>query len=263
MPHYQRVTCSKVFTSIIFLNGFINTLLSNPIDRSASGLDEFKSVVDFSEMRLLDSSEVTNQFFQFGITFAPRLFYRTTDNPDWASVSGPNLRTGDPEVNPFSIIFNDAHRSAAVVLIAQPPTPATVTAKLGGVDVESFETTISIDNPDQYFGFENIIFDEIEVSYTGATRLRVDNVQLGERVVLDPLKIINITHQEVDGEKLIEIVWNSRPGRIYAVYTSEDLSQWNEVDDDISSAGEKTSFNIEGLLGKKGKVFYKVEDITK
>ena len=262
MPKYEVVANSKVFAIIIFLYGFVNSLSSNPVDQSALGLNEFKSIVDFSEMRIIDLSEVTDQFSQYGVTFVPKLFYRTTDHPDWASVSGPNLRTGDPEVNPFSIKFNEAHLSAAVVLIAQPATPATITAKLGGVEVESFETTISIDNPNQYFGFEDILFDEIEVFYTGATRLRVDNVQLGESVILSPLRITNIIHQENEDEKSVEIVWNSRPGRVYAIYASENLSDWDELDDNVSSEGEETTFIDEGLSNNKKKVFYKVEDIT-
>ena len=35
--------------------------------------------------------------------------------------------------------------------------------------------------------------------------------------------------------KNLEIVWNSRPGRVYAVYASENLSDWDELDDNVSS----------------------------
>jgi hypothetical protein len=262
MAKYKRVADSKALILFIFLYVFINNLLANPIDRSASGLEEFTSVVDFSEMRIVDSSIVTDQFSQYGVTFIPNLFYRTADHPDWASVSGPNLRTGDPEVNPFSIRFNEAHLSAAVVLIAQPATPATITAKLGGVDVESFETIISIDNPNQYFGFEDILFDEIEVSYSGATRLRVDNVQFGESVILSPLRITNIINVTSEDIKSVEIFWNSRPGRIYAVYVSDDFSEWTELDDNVASEGEETSFIDDALSDKDKKKFYMVEDIT-
>ena len=258
----EVVSVRSGFVTLLSLYSFLTAVFSNPIDLSPSGLEDSVSVVDFSEMRILDTSIVTDQFSQFGVTFSPNLFYRTTDHPDWASVSGPNLRTGDPEVNPFSIRFNEAHLSAAVVLIAEPATPATITAKLGGVDVESFETIISIDNPNQYFGFEDILFDEIEVSYSGATRLRVDNVQLGESVILSPLRITNIINVIGEDIKSVEIFWNSRPGRIYAVYVSDDFSEWTELDDNVASEGEETSFIDDGLSDKDKKKFYRVEDIT-
>ena len=90
----------------------------------------------------------------------------------------------------------------------------------------------------------------------------MDNVQLGESVILSPLRITNIIHQENEDEKSVEIVWNSRPGRVYAVYASENLSDWDELDDNVSSEGEETTFIDEGLSNNKRKVFYKVEDIT-
>ena len=263
MPIYQKVANGRSgFIALLSLLFFATNVFSNPIDLSPSGLEDPESTVDFSEMRILDTSIVTDQFSQFGVIFAPNLFYRTADHPDWASVSGPNLRTGEPEVNPFSIQFNEAHLSAAVVLIAQPPTPAIITAKLGGVEVESFETTISIDNPNQYFGFEDIIFDEIHVSYSGATRLRVDNVQLGESANLSPMKITKVIHEEDENLKSVKVFWNSRPGRVYAVYVSEDLSEWMELDDNVQSEGEETTFIEEDLTDKEKLRFYMVEDIT-
>ena len=106
------------------------------------------------------------------------------------------------------------------------------------------------------------MFDEIEVSYSGATRLRVDNVQLGESVILSPLRITNIINVTSEDIKSVEIFWNSRPGRIYAVYVSDDFSEWTELDDNVASEGEETSFIDDGVSHKDKKKFYMVEDIT-
>ena len=106
------------------------------------------------------------------------------------------------------------------------------------------------------------MFDEIEVSYSGATRLRVDNVQLGESVILSPLRITNIINVTSEDIKSVEIFWNSRPGRIYAVYVSDDFSEWTELDDYVASEGEETSFIDDGVSHKDKKKFYMVEDIT-
>lgn len=157
----------------------VSQLIAEPIDLSPEGLEEPTFTINFDEFDIDDSAEVTDQFISLGASFVPNLFLRQGDNPDWQNVEGPNLRTGDPEVNPFTIRFETPMSSAAFVAIAQPPTPTTITAKLNGEEVESFETTVSIDNPDNFFGFTDIVFDEIEVEYTEDTRMRIDSLQLG------------------------------------------------------------------------------------
>lgn len=236
------------------------TALADPIELSPVGLAVPKSIITFEEHSFADATQVSTEFADLGVTFLPNLFYRTDDHPDWASVEGPNLRTGDPEVNPFSIHFGSALTSAAFVAIAQPPTPATITAKLGGVEVESFETTVSIDNPDNYFGFSNIVFDEIEISYTEERRLRIDNIQLGPSANLAPLSITNIDVIEGAESSSVTLIWQSRPGRTYAVFFSEDLLTWTELNDSVESGGDQTSFTEETVSLEQTSRYYRVED---
>ncbi len=156
-------------------------------------------------------------------------------------MSSANLRTGDPEVNPFTIHFENTLTSAAFIAIAQPPTPATITAKLNGVEVESFETTVSIDNPDNYFGFRDIIFDEIEVAYTAATRLRIDNVQLGEPSPGGiPFQITNLEFDPANDE--VTITWPSNLGDSFSIEWSEDLLTFTELDDGIEGLEGSTLY---------------------
>ena len=150
------------------------------IDLGAAGLDDPASVITFSEIEIGDTEQVTDQFAGLGVTFVPNLNYRTGDNADWQNITGPNLRTGEPEVNPFTIKFVDPQTAATFNAIAQPPTPTTITAKLNGEVVESFETEVTITNGANFFGFTGIEFDEIEVEYTAETRMRIDNLQLGQ-----------------------------------------------------------------------------------
>ena len=266
----MKVAKRKFFKSLtdktqlicLLLAGQISIASSEIIDLSTAGLPEPESIIDFSELTLPDTSRVSAEFADFGVTFLPNLYYRTGDHPDWASVSGPNLRTGEPEVNPFSIVFNNPLTSAAVVAIAQPPTPATITAKLNGTEVESFNTTISIDNPNQYFGFTDIIFDEIQIEYTAATRLRIDNVQFGESIALEPLAITTIDVDEENESKSVTLTWNSLPRRNYAVFVSSDLEEWVELDDNVQSQGDETTFTEEAIPSEERSRFYRVEDIT-
>lgn len=237
-----------------------SSALADPIELSPVGLAVPESIITFSERTFADATQVSTEFADLGVTFLTNLFYRTGDNPDWANVEGPNLRTGDPEVNPFSIHFGSALTSAALVAIAQPPTPATITAKLGGVEVESFETTVSIDNPDNYFGFSGIVFDEIEIAYTDETRMRIDNIQLGPSANLAPLIIMDIDVTEGTESNSVTLTWQSRPGRTYAVFASADLLIWTELNDSVDSGGDQTSFTEEEISREEPSRYYRVED---
>jgi len=158
--------------------------------------------------------------------------------------------------------FGSALTSATFAAIAQPPTPATITAKLGGVEVESFETTVSIDNPDNYFGFSDIVFDEIEIIYTEETRLRIDNIQLGPSANLAPLIITDIDMTEGVESNSVTLIWQSRPGRTYAVFVSEDLRTWSELNDSVDSGGDQTLFTEEGISQEETSRYYRVEDLA-
>lgn len=260
IPTSRFPTITLLASTALMVINCSSTALADPIDLSPGGLAVPESIITFSERTLADTSQVSTEFADLGVTFLPNLFYRTGDHPDWASVEGPNLRTGEPEVNPFSIHFGSALASAAFTSIAQPPTSVTITAKLGGVEIESFETTISIDNPDNYFGFSDIVFDEIEVAYTEDTRLRIDNIQLGPGANLAPLIIMDIDVTESAESKSVTLIWQSRPGRTYAIFTSEDLQNWSELNDSVGSGGDRTSFTEEVISLEGTSRYYRVED---
>lgn len=152
------------------------------INLSATGLAAPVRTLTFSEVSIADTAPVTNEFAALGVIFSPNLYYRTGDNPAWPNISGPNLRSGDPIVNNFSLNFDQPLTGAAFAAIASPATPTTFTARLNGIPVESFDSSVSIDNPNSFFGFEGIIFDEIQVAYAAETRLRIDNLQFGPAV---------------------------------------------------------------------------------
>ena len=233
-----------------------STVFAEPIDLSAEGLTEPVSTVHFDEIVIADTALVSTQFAAFGVTFLPNMYYRTGDNPDWANVSGPNLRSGDPEVNPFSVHFENALTSAALIAIAQPPTPATITAKLNGVVVESFETTVSIDNPNNYFGFTDIVFDEIEIAYTASTRMRIDNVQLGEPSGGGiPFQITSLEIGPSNDE--FTFIWPSNLNDVFSIERSEDLISFTELDDGIEGQEGSTSYSDPIPAGTKVR-FYRV-----
>lgn len=53
-----------------------------------------------------------------------------------------------------------------------------------------------------------------------------------------------ITNIEFNSEdKTASITWNSKPGGLYVIWTSEDGQEWSDVDDAYQSQGDQTTFN--------------------
>ena len=151
------------------------------INSGATGLPAPTSTVTFDDPAFADTTPVATEYSLLGVTFTPNLYYRGTSAWETQGINGPNLRTGDPVANPFSILFSTPITSAAFASIASPVTAATITARLGGVDVESFSTEINLAN-ESWYGFTGIVFDEIGISYVEDTRLRIDNIQIGAAI---------------------------------------------------------------------------------
>jgi len=163
---------------------FANTPVKGIIDSALSGLGSPATIVTFSEQEFADNTPISTEFADVGVAFAPPLFYRATSQPDWEPlhINGPNIRSGDDSavIDSYSLLFADARSSVAMALFAQPAAETTITAKLDGIEVNSFTTTVGFSNSN-YYGFTDISFDEVEITYTSVipTRMRIDNVELG------------------------------------------------------------------------------------
>ncbi|YCM42939.1 LamG-like jellyroll fold domain-containing protein [Verrucomicrobiaceae bacterium 227] len=79
-----------------------------------------------------------------------------------------------------------------------------------------------------------------------------------------PLTITAIDYSDGEIDHSVSITWNSRPGKIYGVYTTNQLddSVWVELDDNIESDGDSTSFIEEGIPDEEKRRFYRVVEIT-
>jgi hypothetical protein len=162
------------------------------INSGASGLAAPERVVTFSEFTFAEDTPISTEFSSLGVTFSPSLYYRITSAWETAGINGINLRSGniagDILVQDISIRLDTPVLGAAFASIASPFANATITARLGGVDVESFTTEINL-NDTSWYGFTGIALDEIAISYPEVTRIRIDNVQLGA-VVPEPNTLI-------------------------------------------------------------------------
>jgi hypothetical protein len=71
-------------------------------------------------------------------------------------------------------------------------------------------------------------------------------------------QIIDIDYDVAVNEA--SITWNSFPGRNYLIETSNDLRQWTELDDGVSSEGDTTTFNDDGIPPGTTQRYYRVSD---
>ncbi len=137
-----------------------------------SGLSAPATTITFSEVAVANGAVVTSQFSAFGVTFGS---LSATEGLYYSS--GAGLLNYFPDTyNPFSIQFNGPVSDAAFLMITNGSTDV-FTALLNGSVVNQFS---SATGGWKYFGFAGIVFDEIQVDFTGPANgphMRLDNLQ--------------------------------------------------------------------------------------
>ena len=160
-----------------------------------AGLSNSQFHVTFDEVVLPQGTVVTNQFGPFGVTFSTVTLpeYPTSDLRYDVQGQGATFHgimghyIGSTGANPVSIEFTEPV-SAATFGMASNPRAFTVSALLGGVEIESFSFFSSGgENPQVngqlagFYGFQDITFDEIEIfgilSNPTDNRVLLDNIQ--------------------------------------------------------------------------------------
>jgi hypothetical protein len=146
------------------------------------GLSSPAETITFDEVILPNGTAVTTQYAGLGVTFSS-LDYNSTNPGPFPNVDSTDLTnfdsSGNTIANPFEIFFNTPQMSAAFALVTNPGT-STITAKLGGVTVQSFSPSTTFNSTTDFYGFTNITFDEIDVFVnTSVPGARIDNLQIG------------------------------------------------------------------------------------
>ena len=111
-----------------------------------------------------------------------------------------------------------------------------------------------------YAGILNNSF--IGIGGAGSDRLWSDNFQVGSSVLNAALEIIEISYSLADSN--LSVSWNSNPGKNYALDFSFDLLTWLELNDEIVSDGELTTYQetlSEALPENKKSVFFRVREV--
>ena len=159
-----------------------------------TGLTNPDQTLIFDEIVLARHAIVTDQYSGLGIEFSPGLIYNIQENlrDSFYNVGGnrignfPRAVLNYNAINPFSIKFLEEQREVAFAMIANPGI-SSFTALLNGSVVETFSTfTISV-SPDNFYGFTDIVFDEVQIKVGG----------LGEPMLLDNLQTIKASEKSV------------------------------------------------------------------
>lgn len=146
-------------------------LSATPINGAATGIAAPEFTIDFETPSLALGTVATSQFA--GVTFGTNFEIR--DSVEFANITGKYL-DDISSGNPGPIIFDTALKAVSFNLRSDPGS-TTFQAFLGGGLVESFSVATNLTNTSNFYGFENIIFDEIRLSGAVAGGFNLDNLE--------------------------------------------------------------------------------------
>lgn len=163
-----------------------NTLASTVSDR-ATGLTSPGTVVDFGNGDFVNNTSITTQYNSLGVSFAPNFNYADLDSPGPTIVEG-YLLSGNTSSAPGSIFFSSNVTDAVFSWLTTTSRTTTFEAYLANSLVETFSATtdsaIAL-GTGSFFGFENILFDEIRLSISDGTQgFTLDNLQFNAASVV-------------------------------------------------------------------------------
>ena len=141
------------------------------------------------------------------------------------------------------------------------------TVTQGSVQIITFDAGTDSDNLDA-----QLVTFSAEVDGNGALQVFVDQTRPGHHagisgiVVLAagqvlPLQISSLViNQEQPG---VTIEWKSGTNRIYAIEVSDDLMLWEELDDNVTSEGDTTTFTDTQIPLNSSRRFYRVHEMER
>lgn len=171
---------------------------------NSTGLMNPDQTIRFDEFVIPFTEFVTDQYASLGVDFSPGLTYSFISNPNITNIDSSHIsnftltsgtRPSPIPINPFSIQFREDKVAAAFSFISSEPTVGTFTALLDGAVVETFRAPTAIDLPESFYGFKDIVFDEIKVDLLDAGPAGLDNLQTvnaEEKSVPEPVSILSL-----------------------------------------------------------------------
>ena len=129
------------------------------------GLNNPEQTIGFDELGLPFDTQITNQYD--GVSFSSGVFQSPQDldglgifnfDENWIG----NFPSTFEATNPYSVFFDDLVDSAAFAFVSNDGITE-FTALLNGNVVDSNSTFTQVSDPNNFFGFEGIVFNEIQI----------------------------------------------------------------------------------------------------
>ncbi len=178
----------KLIIAALFLISSFATgpAMATIISASDTGLSAPGQTIGFEEFALSNGSVVTDQFASLGVTFTPSVSYFNSVSPR-PNFSGPAVI--DFFGADISIQFSQAVTEVAAAMTANFGSMS-LTALLDSVIVETFSYTFPNNtvssNLNNFFGFTDILFDEVQLTPAGNTSVAMDNLSFTFAAVAVP-----------------------------------------------------------------------------
>lgn len=176
------MTHTKLLGALLVILGYHATAQATQLINN-TGLASPSQVLTFSEVVLPPESLITNQYAGFGVTFSPGMFYNTQP-VFFPTPSLANFNFSGGLSNPSSILFSQDLTEVALAVQTNPGT-TTFSALLDNIVVESFTAGTTLNQASNFYGFTNIVFDEIRI-LSNTTFFQMDNLQLSPSSVPEP-----------------------------------------------------------------------------
>ncbi|MEC8905782.1 MAG: hypothetical protein VX407_01470, partial [Verrucomicrobiota bacterium] len=141
------------------------------------------------------------------------------------------------------------------------------TVTQGSVQIITFDAGTEPDNLDA-----QLVTFSAEVDGNGALQVFVDQTRAGHHAGISgivvlvagqvlPLQISSLViNPEQPG---VTIEWESGANRIYAIEVSDDLMLWEELDDNVPSEGDTTTFTDTQIPLNSSRRFYRVHEMER
>ena len=161
-----------VFGHLVLVALVLVTVAANPAAadhfNNLTGLASPDQTITFDEHTFVNGTFITNQYSDFGVVFSPALEYSTPDFGD-PNIVPPWLFTGPTGLTAIDISFTNNVDAAALTLVTSASTTSTFTALFNGNVIESFSASTDSTSSSNFFGFTNIQFNELAISWRKST----------------------------------------------------------------------------------------------
>ena len=162
---------------------------------NSSGLASPNTTITFDEIVPPAGTVVTTQYSGLGVSFSNLVY--ASQGGGFPHIDNNNLGNFNGGLNGglFSIHFLQQQTEAAFAMVTNQGT-STFTALLNGVVAETFTLGTTVFSSNNFYGFTNILFDEIQVTPGGyGSYALIDNIQLGSSAtesVPEPASVLGL-----------------------------------------------------------------------